>query len=461
MLNMMKVAINMVTFIFILILLAACDIINMYHYIRGNTVGKTYKLSMIAHIRSVLIKAFTITFIAVLFFAMTLGAPSLAFSLFNLVLIGSIIHEFSVAVTITVRMDGISVKRGTTARELKYETFYFSSAVHAKLVMEDRRTSRTETIACSGFDKKLFGDMMAQITRAQTEFFLRRSASGDFKSGSEIKQSARETANAAAKRNPYSKNYDSRKTAAQPEKVPEPKLQIDIPVIKPDRVQSASDEAGIRPVLESFDKEIRDGYNKMPEVTKVEDTAYRELPKIEKTEERKPIDKRAEDRTSFGKHEFHYPRREIIERCERANALTVLWGIFAIIAAFLLWYLAIGMYSGGALTGAGVILLLGTIVIASIIAVRASRTRGIFSKLEITDDFLIIDNMRYRFAHMTAKTVTPPLQDVGVRKLSFTYDGKHIEYSLGSAKQSADKRDIYNFSRYAELCRLLKIKGFQ
>lgn len=406
---------------------------------------KTYKLSVKAHIKSVAIKVMLIEFILFLFFVVVAGDAYPAFALFNFVVVGVIIYHSLTAVSVVVRPDGITVRRGQSSRELKYETFYFDAASQDKLTLEDRRTSRTETISCAGFDKKDFSAMMVHIRKAQTGYFMRRNAAGEYKSGAAVEnktaptvtrptaEAVKEASREASMRNPYSKNYAGKKSET-----------------KPAATEIKADAAVITPVTVSFDKDIPKDYNELPEIGKVTG--------IPKKPEEKPA--KPAERESFYKVEFRYPKREITERCERANVMTVLWTMLAAVAAFLVWYLVIGITTGGIFTAACIIALIAAAVTLCAVLRRLSRTRGIFAKLEITDTHLIIDNKRYRFTELSQKSITPPKQEFGMRRLAFTFDGKRVEYTLGATKPSADKRDIYSFPRYAELYNLLKVKGF-
>ena len=424
---------------------------------------KTYKISAAAHIRSVAIKTAAAMFILLLFFVVA-GEPGAAFSLFNLVLFGVIIYEAAMNISVVVRMDGITVRKQKGSREYRYEMFYFASDGHGKLTAEDRRSGRKETIPCGSFDKKAYESMVAAIRKAQTEYFLRRSASGEFKSGAAVKENpadaseaerrenARRAAAEASSRNPYSKNYKENPPAA-------PAAKIEPPAPKPAAVESRSDVAVIEPVTASFEKEIPTDYNKVPEIAKVDDSAYKKMSAIgDVTEKAAPVPVKDEN---FAKVEFRYPKREITERCERANALIVLWVMFGGVAAFLLWYLAAGIYTGGALMAALVIAALAAVCGLVIVQTNSRRARGIFGKLEITERFLVIDNTRYRWEQMTDKVLTPANQEMGTRRLTFTCGGKRVSYAMGDAKLSADKRDIHVFPRYTELCRALKARGFR
>lgn len=436
---------------------------------------KTYKVSAAAHVKSVAIKTAAVMFILLLLFIVA-GEPETAFSMFNLVLVGVIVYEAATNVTVVVRMDGITVRTQKGSREYHYEMFYFASDGHGKLTAEDRRSGRKETIPCGGFDKKAYESMISVIKKAQTEYFLRRSASGDFKSGAAVKEDAASASEAerrenarrasaeASSRNPYSKNYKKNAVAETAAKSEPSAAKPAEPIKKPAEAKPAvteirSDIAVIEPVTASFEKEIPADYNKVPEIAKIDDSAYKKMPAIgDVTAKAAPVPVKDE---SFAKVEFRYPKREITERCERANALIVLWVMFGAVAAFLLWYLAAGIYTGGALMAALVIAALAAVCGLVIVQTNSRRARGIFGKLEITERFLVIDNTRYRWEQMTDKVLTPANQEMGTRRITFTCAGKRISYAMGDAKLSRDKRDIHVFPRYAELCRALKARGFK
>ncbi len=397
-----------------------------------------FKLSIFDHIKSVLTKTIFITFVVTLFFAITAGEPAMGISLFNVILIGASVYEYANKITVSIFMDGVRIARGSKQREIKFEIYKISSTVHGKLTIVDRRSAKKDTVVCGGFNKKLFGEMMTAISKRQTEYYLRRNASGEFSSSAKINKSSKETASDASKRNPYSKS-DPPKSDANP--IPQ-KIQT----IANDIVAIGTAAISTTPIK-----------NKNAKVEKIESEPARK----NESESTLVPDNASSEAESLTRHDFHYPRRDIVEKVEMANIMTALCGALIIVAVFLIWYITIGAFKGGVIAFACALLAIGAITITAIIVKRKLQLGKLFSKIEITDNYLIIDNSRYRFADMTEMKITSPESNDGIRKLSFAYDGRRVVYSLGKATQSSDKRDIQSFPRYRELCRLLKQKGFK
>ncbi|MCI8387367.1 MAG: hypothetical protein HFE63_02730 [Clostridiales bacterium] len=321
------------------------------------------------------------------------------------------------------------------------------------------------------------------------------------------------TASAAAKNNPYSKEYKGRtqaapaqNPAAAPEKIlktvqvqqtpittqpsntqnitsaqpkpaaPKPAATVSQPkiTVKPEppkgEISPKSDTNIVDSVLTTFNNEIPSDYNKIPELPKFDDTAYRQLPDINSigsTSKNDTPEKTAfthDHGEDFHKQVFYYPKRAITEAVERTNALAVLYIIGGAILSYLIWYLvyASGWYVEQNILykAAGVFAVLAVVAIVLFLTVRKNRLGNIFSKLEITDNYIVIDNKRYKYANMSNKHISPNDISVPVRKISFTCDGANIVYTLGPSKKPSRSSNTY-FTRYSELCDALREKGFK
>ena len=382
--------------------------------------SKTYKKSVGTHIVCVIRNFATVMFILSVFFIIVMGDFMPAIGMLQLVIAGTVAYEVFSSPTVIVRADGVVYKRGKTTRTLGYGVYHFRSDGKAGLIVQDRRSSRTETLKCSGFDKKLFLTAVSDIERRQTEFFFKRTASGEFSPAQEVQDT---------------KIHDAPKVDIPHIKVDIPHIKVDIPHIKVDDIPA--------------------DYNKLPEIGKLDGVSKHE-------EKKAPEHQKNESAPELLKIEFRYPRRAIAERAEYMNTLTVLGTLTAGVAGFLVWYLTLGASKSGMTvlcTALGIMAVCAVVCTATVMR-RAAETCGLFSKLEITDRHLIIDNKRFKYDALSDKSMTPPTHTSGERYLSFTYDKKRYIYSLGKCAKPTDKRELRYFPRYTELAKLLRERGF-
>lgn len=472
--------------------------------------SRNFKCGAAGHIRSAVVRAIIIFFILAFLFIFVAGDFDAVGGGLYLALICSFVWEAFHTCSITVSPDGVSyLRNGKSPVFYKFANYYFSeSGSKTALRAEHRSTSKVEELQCFSFSKPQFKEMLELIKQYQSSYFTMRSQPGavgnDNFSGNISRQPGKTSAPTAsdyAKNNPYSKEYKNRAVkqltvddmpksapaAPKPETiaadVPKPEtVAADVPksetvvtaAPEPPKPAPAPKSESIKPksasvtlpeadknmsASEHFAKDIPADYNKIPEMPAFDDTAYRNLPEIGSVggeiSSKEFTHEHGED---FHKSVFYYPRRAITEQSERANVLSVLYILAAGVIAFLAWYLIFG---GSGLEGkaALIIAVICVSAIAITLIVRGGRTRNLFSKLEITRNHLVIDNVRYRFAEMTNMRMTSPDESSGVRRISFTYDGKGRVYTLGPCKKSGRAEDYFN--RYAELCDLLRDRGFE
>ena len=219
--------------------------------------------------------------------------------------------------------------------------------------------------------------------------------------------------------------------------------------------------------------DIPSDYNKIPELPKISDENYKRLPDIvppsfdKNTPDKAPADTFTHDHgEDFHKIVFYYPRRDIIERTERANALFVLYTLAGAILIFLLTYILKYALSGVPMTDTWIILTAGVLCAAAVVMISArllySRgiLSGLFSKLEITDENLVIDNVRYRFSEMSEMRITSNIADSGRRILSFKVGKDTVTRGLGPSSKPSKRRADEYFTRYSELVSELRKRGF-
>lgn len=407
--------------------------------------SKIYKKSLGAHIVSAVKGFMLFMFILCFFSIVTTGNFTMAVALFNPVVFGVIVYEVMCSPTVTVRADGIVYKHKGKSRTLGFETYYFSSDSQAGICAEDRRSHRTETLKFGGFDKKTLNEISNDIQKRQTAYYLRRNAAGEYKSETILKEDK------------------SDMTSPETVKAPEPEvkyaeLKTEMPAVKIEIEAPYSDDDAD----EIYSKGIPADYNQLPEISKIDESVLRIDYKSEPIELREEAPKSKVTAPELGKIEFRYPKRDIVERAERSNVLTSLIIMAAAVFVFLLWYLGFGY----ALNGMDILLAaLGTmavsaVVIAIMLFYRSSKIRGVFAKLEITETHLIVDNKRYKFDSIGSKSMTPPTQSAGERYLRFTYDGKPYVFCLGVCTKPSGKRELRYFTRYSELAKLLRERGF-
>lgn len=337
-------------------------------------------------------------FILCFFSLFTTGNLTTAIALFNPLIFGVIVYEIVSSPTVTVRAEGIVYRHRGKSRTLGFETYYFSSDTKGGLSAEDRRSHRVETLKFGGFDKKTLKDMANDIQKRQTAYYLKRNSAGEYSSGKEIREEKIPTAPSVTKAPPTPAVSDKIRTDKPQTKEKAPELKRDIP------------EA---------------------------------VPELSKTE-------------------FRYPKRDIVERAEHESVLSALVIMAAAVLAFLLWYLGIGYLKGTSdviLTALGM-LAVAAVLIAVIVVSRTVKARRAFSKLELTNTHLIIDNKRFKLTELQSRSMTAPTKSTGERYLRFTYDGRSYVYNLGVCQKSGGKREMRYFSRYRELAGLLAVRGF-
>ena len=437
--------------------------------------------------------------------------------------IGCGVWEFLSTVVIDVNSDGVIYRKsGKEPVRYTFADYYISpSSDGMSLIAEHRKSGKTETIKCTSFDKATITDAAMYIKSASSAYFLnRRSAPAepakDSTPAANMKRAA-ETAAEASKRNPYSKNYvgnaapkpkqvvtgvpvTPKPTEAKAEAVKTEPAKAELvkaepvkaelvkaelvkaePVkAEPVKAEPVKSEPAPTPTITDLSKDIPADYNKLPEIGKISDADYRSMPEIivpsfdEKLPEvgAAPVPSKHDHGEDFHKIVFYYPKRSISERIERSNALFVLWTLFFAVLAFLGGYIALGalrtavgddIYIPGYVTIllAGVIALAAMIVIAVRVVSGAAVTSRIFSKLEITEHHLVIDNVRCRFDKMSSMTMTAPATASGRRGLSYRFDGKVFDYDLGPAVKPSGKRSDEFFTRYDDLWRELSVRGFR
>lgn len=425
--------------------------------------------------------------------------------------IGCGVWEFLSTVVIDVNSDGVIYRKsGKEPVRYSFADYYISTSSDGmSLIAEHRKSGKTEMLKCTSFDKATITDAATYIKSASSAYFLnRRSAPAepakDTTPAANLKRAAEAAAEAASdvsKRNPYSKNYAGN-TAPKPKKIvtavpvtpnlatpttvtPKPTTsKLTTPksteTVKTEPVKTESVKAKPVSDIPTLSKDIPADYNKLPEIGKISDEGYRSMPEItvpsfdEKLPDidAAPKPSKHDHGEDFHKIVFYYPKRSITERIERSNALFVLWALFFAVLAFLGGYIALGalrtavgdeIYIPGYVTMllAGVIALVAVIVIAVRVVSGAAVTSRIFSKLEITEHHLVIDNVRCRFDKMSSMTMTAPAMASGRRHLSYRFDGKAFDYDLGPAVKPIGKRSDEFFTRYDDLWRELSVRGFR
>lgn len=245
--------------------------------------------------------------------------------------------------------------------------------------------------------------------------------------------------------------------------------------VKSDDSQKASKASEIT-AAKLLGGDIPSNYNKIPELPKISDEDYKRLPDIvppsfsQNKADSAPAKTFTHDHgEDFHKIVFYYPRRNITERTERTNALFVLYTLAASVLVFLMTYILTYSVPEIMIENTNFIMIAtaGILVAASValIAARLVYSRmilsGLFSKLEITDENLVIDNIRYKFSEMSEMYITPNRLDSGRRMLSFKTGGKTVLKGLGPSNKPAKKRTDEYFTRYAELVSELKKRGFK
>ena len=240
----------------------------------------------------------------------------------------------------------------------------------------------------------------------------------------------------------------------------------DLLTVKP-VVDKATDPIIIEGLTALFERDIPSDYNKIPELAKFDDSLYEYIHDFDMKKPASRSDNRTknqvDDSQLVTKKVFYYPRRAVAEAAERGCVLGVLYILLGTVAlylvsALLLSQIYIPVINVISLIPAFAVL---SIIITVIYAIaNAGRTRNLFSKLEITDSQLIIDNRKFKFAEMKNMSFTPVNNTAGIRQIRFTCEGRSESYNVGPCAKPSGRSDAY-FSRYKELCRLLGEKGFK
>ncbi|MBQ8509677.1 MAG: hypothetical protein IJ493_07200 [Clostridia bacterium] len=384
---------------------------------------KTYKAGFLVHFLNVwkytIIFSFIWSLLSIFLFDSFEGGL-----LSNLIWICVICWEVYRAVTVTVTVEGVSIAQfGRAAGSYRYEQYYFSADnSKRRLKIEARASGQSVTVNCAVLPSKLFGEMMKLIEQRQTAYFLhRRAGDGGYTSSpTKSKTAAEYSAN-----NPYSKNYKGRPAPVKTEPAP----------------AAAAVTA-------------------MPESPKIESPKV-ELPRVEPPAPvqvpPKPQPKKHGHGEDFDKITFRYPKRDIQEKAERTAVLRVLWILLAGVLFYLLFLAT--PFAAGWLVPAALGTALICVVLIAWVLISASGAGGqLFSKLEVAESMLIIDNVRYRWSGMSGMTLTPPSKRDGSRRIRFTYDGKQRIFNVGPCHKRAE--DDRYFNRYRELAEALREKGF-
>ena len=240
----------------------------------------------------------------------------------------------------------------------------------------------------------------------------------------------------------------------------------DLLTVKP-KDEKATDPIIIEGLTASFERDIPSDYNKIPELAKFDDTLYKYIHDFDMKKPEPRSDSRTknqvDDSQSVTKKVFYYPRRAVAEAAERGCVLGVLYILLGTVALYLVSALLLSQVYIPVVNAINIIPVFAVlcIVIAAIYAAsNVSKTKNMFSKLEITDSQLIIDNRKFKFAEMKNMSFTPVNNTAGIRQIRFTCEGRSESYNVGPCAKPSGRSDAY-FSRYKELCRLLGEKGFK
>ncbi len=240
----------------------------------------------------------------------------------------------------------------------------------------------------------------------------------------------------------------------------------DLLTVKP-VADKATDPIIIEGLSASFERDIPSDYNKIPELAKFDDSLYEYIHDFDMKKPASRSDSRTknqvDDSQLVTKKVFYYPRRAVAEAAERGCVLGVLYILLGTVALYLVSALLLSQVYIPVVNAINIIPVFAVlcIVIAAIYAAsNAGRTRNLFSKLEITDSQLIIDNRKFKFAEMKNMSFTPVNNTAGIRQIRFTCGGRSESYNVGPCAKPSGRSDAY-FSRYKELCRLLGEKGFK
>ena len=306
----------------------------------------------------------------------------------------------------------------------------------------------------------------AAKSQSTTGAAMSQSTTGAAMSQPAIEAAKPQSATAAAKPQSATGAAMSQSAAAPTKTAAAAAKSNDLLTVKP-VADKATDPIIIEGLSASFERDIPSDYNKIPELAKFDDSLYEYIHDFDMKKPEPRSDNRTknqvDDSQLVTKKVFYYPRRAVAEAAERGCVLGVLYILLGTVAlylvsALLLSQIYIPVINVISLIPAFAVL---SIIIAVIYAIaNAGRTRNLFSKLEITDSQLIIDNRKFKFAEMKNMSFTPVNNTAGIRQIRFTCGGRSESYNVGPCAKPSGRSDAY-FSRYKELCRLLGEKGFK
>lgn len=470
----------------------------------GKMEEKTYTAGLSGHISSLFIRMLILSFIFNIL-AVVLFDWSSNFALLLAVAV-SIVYEVLTSSRIVVKQSGVSYRVGTKPPVFySYADYYISAVKGKKQLSIEKRVGEFKVICkLDKFDNKNFNDMVKYISERQSAYFVNRMSSKESKPRTSTNIFGTSIINDTdySQNNPYSKNYKKRNTesakqmtadgvaassqsatgaamsqsateaaisqsAAAPTKTAAAAAKSnDLLTVKP-VADKATDPIIIEGLSASFERDIPSDYNKIPELAKFDDSLYEYIHDFDMKKPASRSDNRTknqvDDSQLVTKKVFYYPRRAVAEAAERGCVLGVLYILLGTVALYLVSALLLSQIYIPVINVISLIPVFAVlcIVIAAIYAAsNVSKTKNMFSKLEITDSQLIIDNRKFKFAEMKNMSFTPVNNTAGIRQIRFTCEGKSESYNVGPCAKPSGRSDAY-FSRYKELCSLLSEKGFK
>ena len=314
--------------------------------------------------------------------------------------------------------------------------------------------------------KQMTADGVAASSQSATEAVMSQSAPAASMSQSVPAAAKSQSAIEAAKPQSTTGAAMSQPAAAPTKTAAAAAKSNDLLTVKP-KDEKATDPIIIEGLSASFEREIPSDYNKIPELAKFDDSLYEYIHDFDMKKPASRSDNRTknqvDDSQLVTKKVFYYPRRAVAEAAERGTVLGVLYILLGTVALYLVSALLLSQIYIPVVNAINIIPVFAvlSIIIAVIYAIaNAGRTRNLFSKLEITDSQLIIDNRKFKFAEMKNMSFTPVNNTAGIRQIRFTCGGRSESYNVGPCAKPSGRSDAY-FSRYKELCRLLGEKGFK
>ncbi len=306
----------------------------------------------------------------------------------------------------------------------------------------------------------------AAKSQSTTGAAMSQSTTGAAMSQPAIEAAKPQSATAAAKPQSATGAAMSQSAAAPTKTAAAAAKSNDLLTVKP-VADKATDPIIIEGLSASFERDIPSDYNKIPELAKFDDSLYKYIHDFDMKKPEPRSDSRTknqvDDSQSVTKKVFYYPRRAVAEAAERGIVLGVLYILLGTVALYLVSALLLSQVYIPVVNVINIIPVFAVlcIVIAAIYAAsNVSKTKNMFSKLEITDSQLIIDNRKFKFAEMQNMSFTPVNHTAGIRQIRFTCAGKNESFNVGPCAKPSGRSDAY-FSRYKELCSLLSEKGFK